>query len=132
VVVAAAMVAGGVLVAVGAFATGLSSLLFLVGGGVLLAGAILAALRGRTKALVLPAVIAVGIALAPDLLRLFTVWELTAWREVAVTVGLVAGGAWLGFAAVRPNRADAALEPAGVTTTPVPPGGEAPPADDPR
>ena len=110
-VVATAMAAGGVLVAVGAFATDLSSLLFLLGAGVLLAGAILAALRGATKAIVGPAILAVGIVCVPDLLRVFTDAEPTAWRDVAVTAGLVAGGAWLGFAAVNPRRVDAAPEP---------------------
>jgi len=94
----ALLAAGGALVAVGAFSSGLTSAVFLVGIALLTAGAVSALVRG-TKLAVLGGLLLVGLAVAagPDVLAgLDLVRNAQPFRPVAVTGALVLFGFLLG------------------------------------
>jgi hypothetical protein len=101
----ALLAAGGALVAVGAFSTGLASAVFLVGIGLLVAGSLLVLLRGAGLALVVMLIFAALVAAAPDLLDLLTSSKRgPAWRPISVSVALVVLGLMLGFVGKRKRR----------------------------
>lgn len=104
--VVATLAAGGALVVVGAFSSGLASAVMLFGIGVLVAGALLTILRrGQPASLGWLIVVAAAVAGLPDLLAVLEViTQAQPYRTVAVSAAILVVGLLLGFLGTRPLR----------------------------
>lgn len=104
--VVAALTAGGALVAVGAFSSGLASAVMVFGIGLLGAGALLAIIRGgRAASLGGLGLVAAAVAGLPDLLAVLEVIsDAQPYRKVAATTAFVILGLLLGFVGTRPPQ----------------------------